>query len=81
MDENSEIWYLAGLAYSNLDPEEAKDYLLKCKELIVKENCTDPEFLEKVASCLTIVEQKISQLEPKTITEENEEDMETDDEE
>jgi len=84
-DENSEIWFLAGSSYSNFDPEEALQYLLKCKELLKKQNCNEPEILEKAENCFTLVQQKIAQLPPKPEKEseidDNEEHMLTDEEE
>jgi len=68
VDSNSEIWFLAGLSYSHFDPEEALTYIAKCKELLAKEKCTDPEIIEKVENCLASIHQKIAQLPPKTET-------------
>jgi len=68
VDSISEVWFLAGLSYSHTDPEEALTYITKCKELLSKENCTDPEIIEKVENCLTSIRQKIAQLPPKTET-------------
>jgi len=78
MDQNSEIWYLAGFAYSHFDPHEALPYLTKCKELLSTENCTESEILEKVDTCIANVQEEIARLPPKT-DEAGPEDVEEDD--
>jgi len=57
-DQNAEVWYLAGFAYSFCDAETALDCLTKARQLLVKENCENPQIFEQVDSCL----QKVNQL-------------------
>jgi len=59
-DDNAEIWYLAGYAYSFYDPEAALDCLTRARKKLVKQNCADPQIFEQVDTCLHKVNQMLA---------------------
>jgi len=63
-DGNAEIWYLSGFAYSFYDAEAALDCLTKSRQLLVNQNCQNPQILEQVDTCLRKVNQLLAEQNP-----------------
>jgi len=60
-DENSELWYLTGFAYSFFEPESALECLTKAKELLTKENCTEATIWQQVDTALDRVKKVLGE--------------------
>jgi len=60
-DENAEVWYLAGFAYSFYEAEAALECLTKSRELLVSQNIQNPQILEQVDTCLSKVNQLLAE--------------------
>lgn len=63
-DENAETWYLTAFCYSHTDVESAPEYIERAKELLTKQNITDPGIMKQIHDLTRTVEQKLQNMPP-----------------
>jgi len=63
-DEDAETWYLAGFCYSHTDVYAASEYLVRAKELLVKQKVEESSIHKQVDDLMQSVSERLATMPP-----------------